>query len=236
MSALGAPRRQEIDVQQIKFLIGLIALSLPIIELILTNGSLASISESFWYEEGPWPRNIFVGFLFAIAAFLLAYNGTTEAEMLMGKVAAASAIGIAMFPCACGDMSREILPKAHVVSASLMFGVLTWFCFTFIKRARAKGHREARIRASIYGICGIGMVISILMLLASSIRELNSSLASLVFWGEAVGLVSFGISWLTASRVLPWITQPWEREDLVVFSGHHQTGRSSPGDDAKAQR
>ena len=31
------------------------------------------------------------------------------------------------------------------------------------------------------------------------------------FYGEATGLIAFGISWLTASRVLPGLTRPVER-------------------------
>jgi hypothetical protein len=33
----------------------------------------------------------------------------------------------------------------------------------------------------------------------------------IVFYGETVGLVAFGISWLTASRTIPFLTKPEER-------------------------
>jgi hypothetical protein len=214
MSFIGAPRRPEIDQYAIKFLIGAIAVSLPLIEFALTSGSITSISASFWVEPGVWPRNIFVGFLFAISAFLLAYNGKSETEMWLGKAASLAAAGVAMFPCACGDPSHEIIPRVHVISAGLMFLVLACFCYIFLQRARKKRHPQANVRAIIYALCGLGMIVSILLFIAAAFKDGEA----LVFLGEAVGLVSFGISWLTASRVLPVITRPSERESLFIVS------------------
>jgi hypothetical protein len=224
MPFIGAPRRREIDEHAIKFLIGAMAMLLPVFEFGLTSGSITSISASFWFEAGVWPRNVFVGFLFAISAFLLAYNGRSEIEMWLGKSASLAAAGIAMFPCACGDPSREIIPRVHVVSAGLMFLVLTCFCYIFIKRAREKGHREANVRAIIYALCGIGMILSILLFIAAAFGYGEA----LVFWGETVGLVSFGISWLTASRVLPYITRPSEQERLFVVSKAQESVNAEP--------
>ena len=212
MPLIGAPRRPEIDQYAIKFIIGVIAFSLPLIEIALTKASITSISASFWWDAGPWPRNILVGFLFAIAAFLLAYNGLSETEMWLAKIAALAALGIAMFPCECGDPTHVILRDVHGLSAAAMFAVLTAFCYIFMRRAREKGHRQARRRAAIYVLCGIGMIVSILLFVLQALTRREV----LVLWGESVGLMSFGISWLTASRMLPVVTQPGERQKLVV--------------------
>ena len=212
MQLIGAPRRPEIDQYAIKFIIGAIAFSLPWIEIALTGGSITSISASFWWDAGPWPRNILVGFLFAIAAFLLAYNGLSEIEMWLAKIASLAALGIAMFPCECGTPGHEILRHVHGVSAAAMFAVLTAFCYIFMRRARAKGHRKAQWRAAIYSICGAGMLVSIALFVTQAVTQREV----LILWGETLGLVSFGISWLTASRMVPLVTEPGERERLVV--------------------
>ena len=212
MELMGAPRRPEIDQYTIKFLIGAIAFSLPWIELGLTGGSITSISASFWFDPGPWPRDIFVGSLFAISAFMLAYNGLSEPEMWLAKVASLAALGVAMFPCQCGDLAREIIPRVHLISAAAMFAVLACFCYIFFCRARAKGHRQANWRAAIYSVTGVGMLASMALFLLYAISKGEE----LVLWGETLGLVSFGIAWLTASRVIPLITPRWERHALFV--------------------
>lgn len=212
MHFMGAPRRPEIDQYTIKFLIGAIAFALPWLELALTGGSITSISASFWFDPGPWPRDVFVGCLFAIAAFMVAYNGVSEPEMWLAKVASLAALGVALFPCQCGDLTREIVPRVHLISAAALFAVLACFCYIFFRRARAKGHREAKWRAAIYSVTGVGMLVAMALFLDYAISKREQ----LVLWGETLGLVSFGIAWLTASRVLPGITPRWERQALIV--------------------
>ena len=70
---LAAPTRQEIDPRTLKLIVGLVAASLAGLTNVFAESPIASISASY-YEAG-WSQSIFIGFLFAIAAFLLAYNG-----------------------------------------------------------------------------------------------------------------------------------------------------------------
>ena len=79
MRFIGAPRQPEIDQYTIEFLVGAIALGLPIVEYVLTRAT--------------------------------------------------------------GD---------PIPSIGASFVVLGWFCVIFMRRARAKGHREANRRAAIY--------------------------------------------------------------------------------------
>jgi len=48
-----------------------------------------------------------------------------------------------------------------------------------------------------------------------------------VLWSETVGLVSFGVSWLTASRVLPVITEPGERQHVWMSTSRESTPAST---------
>jgi hypothetical protein len=54
--------------------------------------------------------------MFAMAAFMAAYNGFSRTQMLVAKVTAVAAIGVAWFPMRCPTRD-EIVPGAHVVSA-----------------------------------------------------------------------------------------------------------------------
>lgn len=204
------PTKEEIDHRTLKLLVGLMALSLGSLTSFFASSKIESISASYW--EGGWSQSILVGFLFAIAAFLLAYNGLSKSEMLMSKFAAVGALGVALFPCGCKG-NPEIIPYVHFGSAAVMFLILVYFCYVFYKRSRAKGHTEANRRAFIYVLCGIVIIASILTMVIDKATGgvLSSRIVRLVFYCERAGLVAFGISWLTASRVLPVLTRSDER-------------------------
>ena len=207
------PKLQEIDHRTIKLIVGLIAISLASLTGIFASSPITSISASFY--EGGWSQTIFIGFLFAIAAFLMAYNGLSRGEMILSKVASFAAIGVAMFPCKCNTHS-EIIPGVHGVSAGLMFLILAYFCLKFFQRAKEKGYAQAKVRAVIYAVCGIAISLSIIMLGFDGLTgsAISEKIPRITFYGEEIGLVSFGISWLTASRVLPVLTRANERFSL----------------------
>jgi hypothetical protein len=208
---------QEIDHHVLKLTVGVIAVTLPILTACLSADLIQSISASY-YEEG-WARDFFVGFLFAISSFLFAYNGDSSHEMLLSKIAALAALGVALFPCGCGTHA-EIVPYVHYISAAAMFIVLACLCGVFFYRARSKGHREARWRSCVYAGCGITIVIVITVLAIDHFagEPIGSKAPRLIFYGESTGLVAFGISWLVASRTLPLITAPGERVSVLPIS------------------
>lgn len=220
----------EIDNRMMKLIVGIIAISLPIVTNALATVigvPLTSISASYWI--GGATQTIFTGSLFAIASFLIAYNGLTRHEMFFSKVAAAAAVGVAMFPCDCGA-GKEIIPKVHYLSAGIMFAVLTYFCCVFLRRAIRKGafkrpqagavleNPQATMRAIIYCSCAIGIILFSLALAynTASGDSLARRFPNFVFWGEAGGLWSFGISWLTASHTLPFINRRDERFKILA--------------------
>lgn len=194
----------EIDHRTMKLLVGVIALGLAWATNSLAGGNLTSISES--YYAGDWPRGIFIGSLFSIASFLVAYNGQSTPEMILSKVAAIAAIGVALFPCGCNG-HEEIMDGVHGGSAAVMFFVLTGLCWIFYQRASRKEGKMAKFRAFIYLLCGATMLGSVLVLfLATKHPNLFSAhRPDIIFWGERLGLTAFGIAWLTASHLLPLI-------------------------------
>lgn len=213
------PQRTEIDHHTMKLIVGLVAISLATLTSFFADTPIQSISASY-YEEG-WSRNIFVGFLFAISAFLLAYNGRSATEMVLSKVAAVAAMGVAMFPCKCGD-HQEIIRHVHGISAGVMFAILAVFCYKFYQRAMGKGHVQAKWRAAIYVACGIAIVVSILVIAIDHLINgaISSKIIRLTFYCEATALIAFGVAWLVASRILPFITTSTERLTLSPFKTH----------------
>src|SRR5205809_7309690 len=123
-------KRQEIDHRTIKLIVGIVSLSLAGLTSAFATTAITSISASY-YEGGP-SQTIFIGFLFAIAAFLLAYNGFSRTDMVMSKLAAVAALGVALFPCDCGN-HIEAVPYVHYISATTMFLILVYFCYSFYR-------------------------------------------------------------------------------------------------------
>jgi hypothetical protein len=208
------PRHPEIDEHTIKLIVGVIALSLGNLTAAFAGAPLSSISAS--YYAGGWAQSIFVGFLFATASFLIAYNGQSAGELVASKVAGVAALGVALFPCDC-DGHPPLVPYVHYTSAAVLFSILTYFCYCFFKRAWAKGHPQAKARAMIYAGCGAAMVVSLLTLVFDHIGggSLTRLDPFLTFHCEYASLTAFGVSWLTASRVLPVLTRPDERVSLL---------------------
>lgn len=207
----------EIDHHVLKLIVGLVALSLANLTAWLSHSTLGSISAAY-YEDG-WSRDLFIGFLFAISSFLFAYNGEGVAEMILSKIAALAALVVVLFPCRCGE-SPDMSTYVHFTAAAIMFVVLAGFCVMFYKRAQAKDNRQARWRSYIYAACAVTIVLVIAVLGIDNFtgQHLGSKLPRLTFYGEEAGLVAFGISWLVASRAIPFITAPKDRISILPVS------------------
>ena len=83
-------RQPEIDHHTLKLIVGIIAISLAPLTSWFAEGSLASVSASY-FEAGA-ASDVFVGFLCAIAAFLAAYNGRGPREMVASKIASSAVL------------------------------------------------------------------------------------------------------------------------------------------------
>jgi len=201
---LTPPLRPDIDHRTLKLVVGIFALTLASLTNILSKEGLQSISAA--YYEKTKSHEIFVGFLFAIAAFLLAYNGYTRAQMIASKIAALSMLVIVFVPCECEGLGPKA--PAHGIAAAITFSILAFFCYVFYRRAISKPNSPAKRRAIIYAACGVLIVLVIVVL---GVDRLVFKSTRWTFIGEMTALIAFGISWLTASHYLPVLTTREER-------------------------
>lgn len=231
MQIIKKPKTAEINQLTMKLIVGVIAVAIASVTSFVStlDRPLASISES--YFAGDWSRNIFVGFLFAISAFLLSYNGQTRAHMVLSRVAALAGFGVAMFPCKCGGR-EEIIPYVHYASAAVMFAVLAYFCIEFYRHAKGKAHKQAAWRSRIYLACFWAMIAAMAVLFVNGMwgekLGIETRIPRIVFYGEAVALSAFGLCWLVASRVLPGLTRPEERHRLLSEDPPAASDRETP--------
>lgn len=188
-------------------ILGVIAISLGIIVWYMVGGDLPSISDSYYDDKA---RNIFVGFLFIVGAFLFSYKGYNSWDFAFSKIAAISAVLIAIFPtdqtvlCSSPLYTEEIsdTSKVHFISAALMFIILAYFCFfSFARRVYNKGLGEYKTtRFIIYLSCGTAIVGSIAGYFV--LKEIYGKCVAIenefLFYAELISLIAFGLAWFVA--------------------------------------
>ena len=201
---------REVNHRVLKLIVGLIAISLAAVAGTVTSNEIGSISES--YHKGLFPRDFFVGCLFAIAALMFSYDGFSKLESLLSKLGALAAMCIAIFPCGC-DGHAEWIPSAHGIAAAVLFSILAVMCGIFYRRARRQPLRNAFYRAVVYAGCTTAIVLSIVVLGLGNLIDpnLTEHFPRIVFVFEEIGLVSFGVAWFVAGHVIPALTDPGER-------------------------
>jgi hypothetical protein len=89
-------------------------------------------------------------------------------------------------------------------------GLTDLFANIFYRRAKAKEHMQADVRAWVYVVCGIAILLSIAALAFNGLSG-ESRIPRVTFYGEATALVAFDISRLLASHVLPVMNREDER-------------------------
>lgn len=188
---------------------GLIALTLPEIVVVLAGKSLTSISASYYSDA----RDMFVGQLFVVGAFLFAYNGHSEGESYASKVASLAALCVAYFPTACDSCAADVSTKVHYLAATLLFSILAYFCFIpFQKGLRNSPGRGKARRRWIYFICGSVMIACMVVMAASKLFMSQEMLMkwSITFWGEAFALTAFGLAWIASGKTFRLIADKEE--------------------------
>jgi hypothetical protein len=186
------------DYRALRLLVGLIAFALPFVVCFLSSAPLSSISASYYTNA----RDVFVGMLFVVSAFLWAYNGHTTGESWASKGASLAAILVALCPTACDQCETDIKAVIHYAAAAALFTILAYFCFgPFRKNTRGRGGKKGR-RSKIYLACGwimigcmLGMGISKLSLPDETINALGT-----IYWAEAMALIAFGVAWMVAGK------------------------------------
>lgn len=87
-------------------------------------------------------------------------------------------------------------------------------------------YEKAVRRAWIYIVCGVLIILSIITLVVDYLLSgaINNKIPRLVFYCERTGLIAFGIAWLSASHIFPFITDDQERWSLIKPS--HQNSQN----------
>jgi len=199
------------DYRTLRFLVGIIAFSLPFVVNFISSEPLGSISASYYTEA----HDVFVGLLFIVGAFLLAYNGHFFREAVASKIAGILAILVALVPTTENGSTADFNSTLHYTLGFMLFSILAYLCFGPF-RSRIKGESGKKgLRSKIYVVCGTIMILCMLAVLVGKLT-LSDSLydrLTITFWAEAIGLNAFGIAWMVAGKCIPFTT---DDEDVAI--------------------
>jgi hypothetical protein len=167
---------------------------------------LPSISD--YYTVGP--RNVFVGILFAISAFLFAYQGDEEEDWWAAKIASLAALGVALCPVD----GTKVVQGLHFGSAFVLFSAFAYFDLCLFTRTHRDGRpmtSEKRRRNRLYRACGWTIVVCVVAIGALKVTRLEAHLVrwAPVFFLEFAALGAFGVAWLVKGETL-WADRPGE--------------------------
>jgi heme A synthase len=215
-------------------LIGYLGLLLPLMLYVVAGTRPVSplprwhllSSVSAYYYTGA--VGIFVGILFALALFLLAYRGYEgeRADRVVGSIGGLAAIGVVMFPTAAPvgvpaiPWWQPVLRTVHYVSATTLFVAFILFALWLFRRTggdpsqRTPGKRR---RDLVFLVSGVVMILSVLWAGTTVFTHAP------MFVPETLAIEAFAVSWLVkggAHEPLKPLV-PFLRDSLPGPPGEH---------------
>lgn len=237
------PRKRDTQ-KRLAALIGFVALFMPIVlavgGLILSLfelGEFANSLSAFYYEE-MFLGDIFVGCLVFLGAAMFAYQGWHSKIATLASFCGVCLFLVALFPAdgwillndeLDGRVAFEPLSdQIHLWASVIVFLILAFFCFFVFTRVkpdqRIGGGEliESKIwRNRLYRISGTVILVSI------SLTGLSFTLAPefarqwrIIFIGETICLLAYGVSWMVHGRVFETLKDPSDRQDEAAAIGH----------------
>lgn len=204
-----------INTLKLRKILGWLGLLLPWISAILYMIFEAkafslphSISDTYYYSSCIVPFMIILG---SAGILLICYEGYDKQDRIVCTLSGILGLCICIFPCSDLRDPAELvgtfqLPAAvsgilHYISAVSFFCLLAYNSLFLFTKSSGLITPEKKKRNLIFRICGIGMVISFLLLIPFKLLGIFSG----IWIVEAIALLFFGVSWLTKSQCYPWL-------------------------------
>jgi hypothetical protein len=169
-----------------------------------------SISATYYVPTCITPFMIILG---SAGLLLFSYKGYEKHDDIICSFAGLAGLMICIFSC---DLDGYIDPQElvgtfqipagisgwiHNISAVVFFCLLAYNSLFLFTKSSGEMTPNKKKRNLIYKVCGIGMLVSLVMIVPISIFNI---------WGgtwavETVALAFFGVSWLTKADMYPWL-------------------------------
>lgn len=186
--------------------VGAVALALPVVlatwGLVFSDGILPTMSD-FYYSD---MRDIFVGSLLVIGAFLLAYQGYEKqpdekiSDAALLRIAGCSVILVALLPTDPSGADPTIRGRIHLVSAGIFLASIGYISWAKFSRT-AQVH--LRIVYKVLGAITLGaLAIMVINLLPIVPYIWPNPPETLVFWLETIAVFAYGSAWLIKGKTM----------------------------------
>jgi len=222
-------------------IIGYVALGMPIVlalgGLILSLFDLGEFAESlsaFYYQEFLL-GDIFVGCLIFLGVAMFAYQGWHSKIATLASFCGVCMFLVALFPADGWIMLDEvkenvffghvifelISDRVHLWASVIVFLILAWFCFFVFTRVTPdqidpEGELipTKRSRNRLYRISGTIILVSLGATgLAFLLDEQVVRQYRLIYLGETICLLTYGVSWMVQGRVFTPLSDPRDIQD-----------------------
>ncbi len=198
--------QQVISYFRLRHLIGMLGIALPLLMVLFNylaqKNWTIEFSISDYYDNGS-AGYVFVGVLFVLGFFLLAYKGYEKVDGRAADVGCVAALGVALFPTTSKIYTVHVM---HFVFALLLFSTFIFFSlYLFRKTSGVKTVTRQKVyRNRVYVTCGIIMIVCIIGIALASLGLMGAAAAKykIVFWLEAIALSAFGFSWIVKGELL----------------------------------
>ena len=202
--------------------LALVAIALPfvlwIIGLWIFDLPLQGSMSAYYHAGDGSMRDVFVGVLFAVGAFLILYKGCWPAEDIALDLAGIFLVGVALVPMEwdCGDSCKKF--SLHGAFAFIFFLSIAYVVFfrasdtLSLMRNQCMKERYMTTYKILGGLMALSPFIAITL---SWFFGRGSENEFWIFFVEAVGVVVFGSYWIVKSKELK----------LTGFEQHALEGR-----------
>ena len=168
----------------------------------------SSMSDYYWAaNDGKSLRDVFVGVLFAVGAFLYLYKGFSNRENIALNIAGILALGVALFPTCMGQCPKVTIHGICAVGFFLSITFVSVKCAPDTLGLIKDENQRAKFRM-MYKTLAMIMLAS--PAAAYVLNVLTPQYKAFVFYVEAGGIFAFAAYWLTKSRELS-LTQAEEK-------------------------
>lgn len=194
-----------INTKRMRIMIGILGMLLPWLVALITLSWPQSVSITYYSILSVGAFMVVLG---SAGILLINYKGYDKLDDIISTIAGICGIMVCLCPMNVpGDeeaitgafrLPSHISNIFHCVAAAGFFALLAFMSFfLFTKTGKSKVTKQKQIKNIIYRVCGIGMLVSFLMLFIQT--------PHMTWIVEAVALFFFGLSWLVKADAFPFL-------------------------------